>query len=132
MSTGTSLMNRVLNEVGRLRAVRIFRHNVGMGWAGKPVTRRADGSVIVRNARPLHAGLVVGGSDLIGWTTREIGPEDVGTRVAVFTAIEVKDGDHAPTTDQANFLEQVRRAGGVAGVARSVEDALRLVGADER
>lgn len=130
MSTGTNLMNRILNTVGRLRAVRIFRHNVGMGWAGGPATRRSDGSVLVRNARPLHAGLIVGGSDLIGWTTIEITEADIGRRVALFTAIEVKDGDHPPTAEQANFIRQVQAAGGIAGVARSVDDALALVGAE--
>lgn len=127
MSTGTGLMQRILRAAGRLQGVRLFRHNVGLGWVGQ-ATKRRDGSVLVRNARPLHAGLVVGGSDIIGWTSIVIRPEDVGRRVAVFTALEAKDGSGRADPDQRNFIDQVRAAGGFAGVVRSEEEALEIVG----
>lgn len=126
MTTGTNLMRRVMLAIGSLPWVRVFRVNNGMGWIGD-ATRRADGSVLIRNARPLHAGLVKGGSDVIGWTSRVIQPEDVGTRVAIFTAIEVKDGTGRPDKDQRRFLDNVQAAGGIAGIARSEEDARALV-----
>lgn len=44
-----------------------------------------------------------------------------------FLAVEVKGPAGRVTPRQALLLEQVRAAGGVAGVARSVEDALKLV-----
>lgn len=126
MSTGTGAMHRVMLAIGSLRHVRIFRHNVAMAWVGD-WTRRSDGSVLIRNARPLHAGLVKGGSDLLGWTSRKIEPHHVGETWAVFTAIECKDGTGRTNADQLRFIENVRAAGGIAGVARTGEDALEMV-----
>jgi hypothetical protein len=44
-----------------------------------------------------------------------------------FLAVEVKRADGRLTEDQAAFLDRVRRGGGVAGMVRSVEDAMALV-----
>ena len=105
---------------------RLFRQNTGQGWVGQ--SRRFSrsetvivqpGDVLIRNARPLHAGLCEGSSDLIGWTQRD--------GVAVFTAIEVKAERGRVTPEQAQFVEVVTAAGGIAGIARSVEEAQRLI-----
>ncbi|HEY1035567.1 MAG TPA: VRR-NUC domain-containing protein [Pseudoxanthomonas sp.] len=126
MSTGTSAMHRVMLAIGRLPWVRVFRNNVAQAWVGD-ARRLPNGDVLIRNARPLHAGLVKGSSDLIGWTSRVIQPEDVGARVAIFTAIECKDGTGRADKDQRRFLGAVEAAGGIAGVARSENDAVNLV-----
>ena len=129
-----------MNEMNLLRSIllhcsrgasRLFRQNVGMAWTGKveKPTRATQvtvfpGDVVIRQARPFKAG-IEGMSDLTGWTQRD--------GVAVFTAIEVKTETGRVTPEQVAFLETVRRAGGIAGVARSVEDAGRLLGlSDER
>ena len=57
-----------------------------------------------------------GGSDLIG-----IAP---GGR---FIAIEVKTTKGRATPEQIRFIEAVKNHGGIAGIARSVEDALSLI-----
>lgn len=103
---------------------RLFRNNVGTGWTGK-TTRLPDG-VLIKNARPLRAGLVRGSSDLVGWTIREITPEMVGERIAVFTAVEVKTGKVQVTKEQKRFLEAVASAGGIAVVAREAPGASHL------
>lgn len=102
---------------------RLFRQNVGQGWIGKSeriTTARTvtlnPGDVIVRQARPLHAGLCTGSSDTIGWT-----------RDGLFAAVEVKTKTGRASADQIRFIEAVRRAGGVAGVARSDDEALRIL-----
>jgi hypothetical protein len=87
---------------------RIFRNNVG--------------ALKDKSGRLVRYGLQKGSSDLIGWTTKEIN----GQRIAVFTAIEVKDKGR-PTPEQLNFIAQVKAAGGIAGIARSPEDALEIV-----
>ena len=51
----------------------------------------------------------------------------VGSTVAVFTSIEVKTPTGRIRPEQQHWLETVQAAGGIAGVARSVEDALRIV-----
>jgi hypothetical protein len=62
-----------------------------------------------------------GGSDLIGWTQVIITADMVGQTLPVFTAVEVKE-NAKPTTDQLNFIGSVKRAGGIAGIAHSVEE----------
>lgn len=113
---------------------RLWRNNVGTGWAGRANQVRhactmelRPGDVVIQNARPLHAGLCPGSADLIGYRSITIGPEHVGQTLAVFAAVEVKSPTGRPTSEQTAFLEHVRAAGGLAGIARSVEDAERIL-----
>ena len=105
---------------------RLFRNNTGMGWQGK-VLRREPGKITLADPRPLHAGLCEGSADLIGWSTVVITPEMVGQKVAVFTAIEVKDKG-AATAEQKQFIKAVQEFGGIGGIARSIEDAAEILG----
>jgi hypothetical protein len=73
------------------------------------------GDVVIRQGRPLHAGLCVGSSDLIGY--RQV------AGVAQFVALEVKSPTGRPTAQQTQFLNHITSAGGCAGIVRSVDDA---------
>ena len=64
-----------------------------------------------------------GGSDLIGYRKVTITPEMVGMEMPVFAAIEVKTTRGKATEQQKAFIEHIRNAGGIAGVARSVDEA---------
>lgn len=66
-------------------------------------------------------GLGVGSSDIIGYTSVTITPEMVGTKVAVFTAVEVKKLGGKPTLEQLEFNNAISVAGGIAFVADSME-----------
>ena len=114
-------------------SVRLWRNNVGTGWAGQATkvttgNLRAiaaglrPGDVVIRQGRPLHAGLCVGSSDLIGY--RQV------DGVAQFVALEVKSANGRPTAQQVQFLDHITGAGGCAGVVRSVDDASALLGSD--
>jgi hypothetical protein len=104
------------------KGVRLFRNSTGLGYIGRVVER--DGSRITLSAaRVLHAGLVKGGSDLIGWSPLIITEDMIGQTVAVFTAVEVKTKGVPLTDDQKHFIEAVRRAGGRAGVAYNSGEA---------
>ena len=92
-----------------------------MGWAGKFIKKIGD-AVSIGNARPLHAGLIVGSSDLVGWTSVDITPEMVGMKIAIFTAVEVKTETGEARKEQIRFLENVTKSGGIAFVARSPEE----------
>lgn len=72
-------------------------------------------------------GLCPGSADLIGYTRVTITPEMVGQTVAVFAAVEVKAERGRPTEQQLAFLEHISSAGGRAGIARSVDDANRIL-----
>lgn len=116
-----------------LSHVRIFNVPTGVFWQGEIVKHdRRTGLLILMKARRVTAGLCPGGSDQIGWTTIEITPEMVGSRIAVFTAIECKRQDGRASEEQVHFIQTVSSAGGFAGIARSPEEALGIIQSGER
>lgn len=90
--------------------------------------RNNVGKLETKDGRWVKFGLVEGSSDLIGWTPVEITQDMVGQHLAVFTAIECKTKRGKPTDTQQYFIARVQADGGYAGVARSVEDALKVIG----
>ena len=75
-------------------------------------------------------GLCNGSSDLIGWTPITITEDMVGSKVAVFTAVEVKlnkHGKYKATESQKLFISAVLKNGGYAGVADCNEDFEKIV-----
>jgi hypothetical protein len=112
--TEASILSRIRAALGGLPNVRIFRNNVGVGLS-------TDGQ------RPIRYGLHNGSADLIGWTTYTIKPDDVGKRVAVFTSVEVKTFTGRASSEQQVWLDNVRRAGGIAIIARNPETASNTV-----
>lgn len=103
---------------------RLFRQNVGQAWVGKVI--RQGHQVMVAEARPFHAGLCVGSSDVIGITPVVVTPDMVGKTVGIFTAYEMKTGKLKTTKQQDGFLAMVRRLGGIAKVVRSPDDIERV------
>lgn len=120
------ITNPLLKAASKVGA-RLFRQNVGRGWVGRLVSQK-DGTVVLANARVLHAGLCKGSSDVIGWMPVVITPDMVGRRIAVFTALEVKTPGVPTTDEQANFVRAVRESGGYAAVVRNVEDGVAALG----
>lgn len=111
--TEAAIQQQIRLALSRAGAV-AFRNNVGQYFDPK-------------TQRPIRYGLGVGSSDLIGWRSITITPDMVGTKVAVFTAVEVKTPTGRPTEAQLNFIDQVRKAGGFAGIARSASEAVALI-----
>jgi len=110
----TEIQQRIRLALGTTPHLRLFRNQVGQ--LPDP-----------RTGRPVQFGLARGSSDLIGWRTVVVTPEMVGTRLAVFTSIEVKTPTGRLTPQQHAWLGTVRGAGGIAGVARSVRDAEEIL-----
>lgn len=111
----TAIQQHIRLALGKLPWVRMFRNNVG---------KLPD----PRTGRWVEFGVGgKGGGDLLGWRTITVTPEMVGQQVAVFTSIEVKTLTGRLRPEQEQWLKVVRAAGGIAGVARSVEDAEALV-----
>lgn len=113
------LIRRILLQASE-QGVRLFRNNTGVGWVGTVLTK-TPGLIVLKDYRPMHAGLVVGGSDLVGWTPVEMDRSHIGSTCAIFTAIEAKTGRLKPTHEQESFLAAVERAGGIAKVVREGE-----------
>jgi hypothetical protein len=93
--------------------LRLFRNNVG-------TARTGDG-------RFIRFGLHPGSPDLIGWRRCVITPDMVGQTLAVAVGIEVKTTKGRVTSEQAAFLGHMQDFGALAGVARSADEALRLI-----
>ena len=106
---------------------KLFRNNVGVGWTGSIKKRLPDGTIIIANARPLHAGLFTGSGDLIGWRTITITPDMVGKRIAVFTSVEVKQNSGRATPDQVHWMNRVNESGGIAGIVKTEHDMMNLL-----
>ena len=77
--------------------------------------RNSIGTFKTQDGKWVQAGLPAGSSDLIGICNGR------------FVAIEVKLPGQKPRPDQANFLEHVKKMGGIAGVATSVQEAIDIL-----
>ena len=88
--------------------------------------RNNTGALKDQAGRLVRYGLCPGSSDLIGLRQVVVTPDMVGQTLAVFTAIEVKDRGRL-TPEQQAFLTMVTQAGGLAGVARSPDDARSIL-----
>ena len=90
--------------------------------------RNNTGALKDINGRLVRFGLCVGSSDIIGIKKVTITEDMVGQELGVFCAIEVKKPKGKKATEnQENFIAMIRKHGGLAGVARSVEEALTLI-----
>ena len=85
------------------------------------------GVAFQKGSGPIHYGLTPGASDMIGWKSVTITPDMVGRKACIFTALELKTKYGQLSEKQAEFLRQVLESGGIAGVARSAEEAKELL-----
>jgi hypothetical protein len=105
-------------------AARLFRFQSGRFWQGVIAAQGHD-YVVLHHPRRVNVGFE-GLADLGGWVEREITPNMVGTRVAQFAAIEVKEMGKI-TKAQDAYLHTVRSMGGLAGVATTALEAQRIL-----
>lgn len=117
MNPETRLQRQIMLALSEAGCI-VWRNETAGAWLGK-VIHKAQGQVTLADARLNTFGLCVGSSDLI-----LICPD------GRFGAIEVKTAKGKPTKEQINFIEQVRKAGGRAGIARSPQEALEIIHGD--
>lgn len=103
----------IMRELGSRSDVRIFRNQVG-------TYRLEDGRVIT-------SGLCKGSADLVGWQTITITQNMVGQKIAVFLSVEVKGPKTRVTPEQVNWAAFVKKCGGKSVVARSLEEAEKIL-----
>ncbi len=114
MNQETIIQRKILIALSGAGCV-VWRNETGGFWAGK-VVHQSQGQVTLQGARLIPCGLMKGSSDIVG-----IAPS------GHFLAIEVKTPTGRATKEQLNFIDQVKKAGGIAGIARSVEEALTII-----
>jgi hypothetical protein len=130
----STIQANILLGCGAHPDVRLFRNTVGEGWQGEVVARDAGmvrlhpGDVVIRGARAVTFGLAPGSADLIGVRRVSITPRMFGQTIGRLVAIEVKTQTGRLRAGQENFLNKMQEFGAVAGVARSVQDAHRMLG----
>jgi len=93
----------------------VWRNETSGAWLGK-IIHKAGNQVTIANAHMMVFGLAVGSSDIIG-----IAPN------GKFLAVEIKATTGRATKEQLAFIEAVRAAGGIAGIARNEQDAINLI-----
>lgn len=127
-----------MKESATASYIRLFAAQIGIDlW------RNNSGAFVDQTGRMVRYGLCndskklsdrVKSSDYIGITPVTITPDMVGRTIGVFTAIETKDSEwkflqsDKRSLAQAAFHDIVRRAGGFAGFARSIEEFKKIVG----
>ena len=112
--THSDLLAAIQLEFSHGSHCRLLRANCGRGWTGK-VVHQTPTLITLSPYRPFH-GMPEGTLDLIGWT-----------RDGKFVAIDGKTARDRVRPGQQAFIDTVIAAGGLAGVARSVEEARNIL-----
>lgn len=118
MTSEALIKSQIRLDAGTIPGVKLFNNPVGLAY-----TRDQTGKYT-----PIRMGLVPGSHDLIGWRSVVVTPDMVGTVVAIFSGIEVKNETGRLRPEQINFDRVLKEAGGLCGMARSPEDARRILG----
>lgn len=101
-------------ETGITSAVlQLLAYHPDVAWA-----ERINSGAMKMGGRYIKFGFT-GCADVIGQMKAHLG--------GALLAIETKSPGKYPTPEQRNFLRAVREAGGCAGVARSVDDAKKVI-----
>ena len=135
-SQETSIVNEIMKDTSK-HGVRLFRNVRGMFYTIEGVKALISAAMSLNPARIKQAAqqlrmttaglLASGASDLIGFTPVIVTQEMVGQKIAIFTACEIKTADGRVAKEQEDFMNFVRISGGYAGIARSTDDARKIM-----
>lgn len=123
MTPGAKLTNQIREAASKIGA-RLFVMTTGKFWQGRIVAQTED-TITLKNYRMVNVGFE-GLSDLLGGSPIVVTQEMVGQTLLVVTACEVKAGNDQPRPKQPEFIAAIKKLGGRAGFARSVEDGLKI------
>ena len=114
--TEHAIQSEIFRAIGSRADVRLFRNNTAGAWAGE-VIGRTPHSITLLNPYPIHAGLFKGSADLIG----------IVAPTGRFLSLEIKSATGRPRPEQIVWRDNILRFGGIAGIVRSVDEALVLL-----
>jgi hypothetical protein len=116
-----AIQNDTLIAITALPDLMAWRNNTGMAWQGQRISRAPGahliverGMVILRDGRPIQFGL-------------EGSPDIIGSYGGRAFGLEMKSQAGTLRPEQAKFRRAWERAGGLYGVPRSVEEALKIL-----
>lgn len=102
-------------------------HEIILSGVGK-FFKNVRGLFYTREGTPIRAGLGVNGAaDLIGFVPVKITPDMVGRTVPIFASIEVKKTGGTIQENQNDWVDAVRRNGGIACVAKNTETVKKVI-----
>lgn len=121
------IKDRIRLALGKDPKVKLFNNPCGVGFV-----------VQGTNCQRITFGLHPGSPDLVGWRTLDLHLRGFGwmvngvfhpiTRpIAQIVGIEVKAPRGELRPEQENFLRQLKAAGGCCGIARSPEEAAKIL-----
>ncbi len=133
MNAETALTLRILADVGSGPTHRLWRNARGLYYAGRIVARGPKtyrlqhGDAVLRGCTPVQAGLCDGAADLVGIVAVPVSLLPPDGVVGLFAGLELKTEDGTVKQHQRAWLEVIRSLGGIADVARSVEEAREII-----
>jgi len=129
-----NVQNETKLLVGGDKNTRIFRNNVGMAYTGKLVKSPSSNKYLLLDPKPIKFGLANGSADLIGIRKIQITDDMVDEYVGIFVAIEEKKPEWNENkkltkheSEQKNFLDMIKKFGGIAFFSTSAKAALRKI-----
>ena len=126
MAKEHNIQNQIRDVLAYYHDLYIMRANVGSGWIGE-YTQNADDSITIYKPRWFQTGLPKGFPDQFGYKSTTIVPEMVGKKIAQFAFIEVKTPNGKASKGQKKMHTQLIDAGAIGGIARSAEEAIKLL-----
>lgn len=115
MNPETKLQRQILLALSDAGCT-VWRNETGQFWTGR-VLHRQGKQVTLANAAMIPVGLCKGSADIIGIRHSD----------GRFLALEVKTATGRASREQHAFVAAVQAANGIAGIVRSVDEALALV-----
>lgn len=101
---------------------------LALSESGTLAFRNNCGQYTTQQGHPVRYGVGnPGGSDLIGITPVTITADMIGKTIGVFTAVEVKASGGRASPNQTRFIDTILSLGGFAGIARSSDDAIKII-----
>ena len=143
MGTHRKILQDVFAKLGSREDIRLFKNPVGLSLSGKILRitdvqkwqirklcnlNKSTEFKILIEPHEIKYGLTPGSADLVGFKKIKITPDMVGKEIARFLSIEIKPEKAAVQPNQKNWYTFIRSFGGLAGIARSVRDALTIAG----
>lgn len=114
MNKETKLQREILIAISK-QGHTAWRNETAQFWTGQVIHKQSR-MVTLKNAKMIPVGLCVGSSDIIGLT-----------KEGRFFALEVKTLTGKASDEQIKFINHVKKQNGIAGIVRSVDDALKLL-----
>lgn len=123
-----SIQNEILIAMGQAGAYGL-RVNSGQFWGGEVLSH--DGKMLLLKNPTKILGAPAGTSDIIGCKSVLITPQMIGKTIGQFICLEVKKPGEKAKKHQENFLAVMKSRGAITGVARSPEQAIKIVQGEE-